>query len=119
MLELVRSTPVARRLSAMSQETALLLALLLAGAGPLLATAVGMPAEGQILLACAAFIFMARAIRLLTPLAFVVAALVGLALAPFIEPSRDTAELIVVAIVFACVGPAAVLDLRAWRRRSL
>lgn len=119
MLEFVRSRPVARRLSAIPQDTALLLAVLLAGAGPLLATAVGMPAEGQIVLACAAFIFMARATRLVTPLALVVAAVVGLALAPFIEPSQDTAELIVVAIVFVCVAPAAVLDLRARRRRSL
>jgi len=38
----------------------------------------------------------------------VAAALIGFALAPIIEPSRDTAELIVLAIVFACVTPAAV-----------
>jgi hypothetical protein len=119
MLDLLRSTSVARRLSAMSQDPALLLALILAGAGPLLATAVGLPTEGQIVLACVAFLFMARAIRLVTPVAFVVAALVGLALAPFIEPSQDTAELIVVAIVFVCVAPAAVLDVRTWRRRLL
>jgi len=119
MLDFVRSTSVARRLSAMSQDTAILLALLLAGAGPLLATVVGMPAEGQIVLICASSIFMARAIRLVTPLAFVAAALIGFALAPFIGPSQDTAELIVVAIVFACVAPAAVLDVHAWRRGSL
>ena len=119
MLDLVRSTSVARRLSAMSQDTALLLALVLIGAGPLLVTVVGMSTEGQIAFICAGSLFMAHAIRLITPLAFVVAALVGLTLAPFIEPSQDTAELVVLAIVFVCVAPAAVLDLRAWRRRSL
>ena len=69
MLDFVRSTAVARRLSAMSQDTALLLALALIGAGPLLATVVGMPAEGQIVLICAGSLFMAHAIRLITPLA--------------------------------------------------
>jgi hypothetical protein len=72
----------------MSPDRGSVVALLPMAAGPALASAVGMPAEGQTLLSCAAFVYMARVLRLVTPLAFVVAAL------------------------------AAVYDLRALRRRS-
>ena len=101
----------------MSRDKALLAALFLASIGTL-AGEVGLPAEGQVVVSCAAFVCMAYALQLATPLGFVLTALVGLALAPFIDPSRDTAELIVLALVFVCVAPATVHDLRAWRRRS-
>jgi hypothetical protein len=100
----------------MSQDTALLLALALAGAAGLGRSA-GLPAEAQLVIACAAFVCMAGAIRLLTPLALVGAALAALALDLFIEPSEDAAEWIVPALLFACGLPAAIYDLRALRRR--
>jgi hypothetical protein len=104
-------------MSAMSRDTALALALMLVGGGTL-AGGLGLPAEGQIVLICAGLVCMAYSLRLITPLGFVLAALVVLTLAPFIEPSRETAEVIVLTLAFVCVAPAAVHDVRAWRRHS-
>jgi hypothetical protein len=103
-------------MSAMSRDMALALALILMSVGTL-AGGVGLPAEGQIVVISAGLVCMAYALQLATPLGLGAAALVALALAPFIEPSRETAEFIVLALAFVCVVPAAVRDLRAWRRR--
>lgn len=73
----------------MSRDQALLAAVFLASIGTLVGE-VGLPAEGQIVVSCAAFVCTAYVLQLATPLGFVLTALVGLALAPLIDPSRDT-----------------------------
>lgn len=101
----------------MSRDRALILALLLVGSGAL-ANRGGLIVESQLVLSCAGLVCLAAAVRLAMPLALVGAAAVAVALDQFIEPSEETAEWIVIALILVWVLPAAVYDFRDLRERS-